>query len=322
MAPPFIDALDGLLSGQGWERDQALVEEVDQAAGEEPTLAAGAVMSLTPGAAPPDLERGGTGLRATGPYVVHGAWRNGDVTVLVEQNTDQAGVHDPVAVIAGNGYRSAVDPTDHDLLAAEVAAAAGDFSLHEARAARAALAAAGFTEDRSAGEWVRNGLRVTGLLLATLPALLVGRLLGLVWLLPPTVVTNATKKALLDAWYSGSAVGAPATHHFGLSTTTPAEDGTNVTEPSGGAAYARVAKTANTTEFPASTAADPTVKTNGTTITWPAATGSWGTVTHVTQHDAASAGNVKDFQPLGASQAISTGTTASIAASAWQSTLT
>jgi hypothetical protein len=244
------------------------------------------------------------------------------VTVVVEQNTDQAGTHDPVAIIDGPGYRVACDPADTDLVAAEAAAAGGDFSLHERRTLAAAMATAGFTEDKAKpGQWVRNGLRLGPLLLLALPGIIVGRLLGLTWLLPPGVVVNATKKAWLDAWYSATAIGAPATHHFGLSTSTPAEDGTSVTEPVGNA-YARVAKTNNSTEFPLSTAADPTVKTNGTTITWPTATGSWGTVTHCTQHDAASAGNVKDWQPLGASQAIGNGTTASIAASAWQSTLT
>jgi hypothetical protein len=325
MAPPYVDALDSVLSGLGAKADRKLRDRLDAEAGEQPELSVEGVSAQllgTPGSPPPPITRGGTGLRSTGPYEVHGAWRKGDVTVIVEQNTDQAGVHEPVAVVEGPNYRSACDPTDHDLLAAEVAAAAGDFSRHETRAARAALAAAGFTEDRaSPGTYVRNGLKVTGLLLATLPSLLLGRLLPLSWLLPPSVVTNATKKALLDAWYSAASIGAPATHHFGLSTSTPAEDGTNVTEPSGNG-YARVAKTANSTEFPLSTAADPTVKTNGTTITWPAATGSWGTVTHCTQHDAATAGNVKDWQALGASQAISNGTTASIAASSWQSTLT
>jgi hypothetical protein len=318
-----VDELAARLDGRGFAADSSARAALDEAAGTHPEYGEPTEAERAAGVAP-QMVRGGTGLRLTGPYEVHGvlASADGAVTVVVEQNTDQAGRHDPVAIIEGPGYRVAVDPRDVDLVEAEAAAASGDFSLHERRDTRAALLAAGFTEDRAKpGEFIRGALRVGPLLLLALPSLLLGRLLGLLWLLPPTVVTNATKKALLDAWYSAAALGAPSTHHFGLSTTTPAEDGSGVTEPVGNA-YARVAKTADSTNFPLSTAADPTIKSNGTVVTWPTATGSWGTVTHCTQHDAASAGNVKDWQALGASQAISNGTTASIAASAWQSTLT
>ena len=321
MATP-TDALADALKARGFKADNKLQARLDAEAGEQPTFGEPAAGARAMGASP-EMVRGGTGLRLTGPYEVLGAYSAGNgVTVVVEQNTDQAGTHDPVAIIDGPGYRSACDPADTDLVAAEAAAAGGDFSLHEQRELAAALGHAGFTEDRaSPGQFIRNGLRLGPLLLLALPSLILGRLLGLTWLLPPSVVTNTTKKALLDAWYSASALGAPATHHFGLSTTTPGEDGTGVTEPAGNA-YARVAKTADNTNFPAATAADPTNKTNGTVVTWPTATGSWGTVTHCTQHTASTAGSVTDFQPLGASQAISNGTTASLAASAWTSSLT
>ena len=319
----MFEALDEALRGLGFDDDPGRRAQLDAQAGEQPEFAEPTASARATGAAP-DMVRSGTGLRVTGPYELHRVWRsNNGVQVVVEQNTDQAGTHPPLAIIDGpGGWHTAADPTDVDLVLAEAAAAGGDMSRHTRRNTAAALRQAGFAEDRGhPGVWVRYGLRLGPLLLLMLPGLLLGRLWGLVAFAPPQVVTNATKKALLDAWYSAAAIGAPATHHFGLSTTTPAEDGTNVTEPSGNN-YGRFAMTANTTNFPLSTAADPTVKTNGTVITFPTASGSWGTVTHVTQHTASTAGSVTDWQALSAGQAISNGTTASIAASAWSSTLT
>ena len=68
----------------------------------------------------------------------------------------------------------------------------------------------------------------------------------------------------------------------GLSTADPTDDGSGLAEPSGNA-YARV-------EVPSSywgDAADGTIS-NTTAITFPRATGSWGTVTHVVIWDHAS----------------------------------
>jgi hypothetical protein len=310
------------LRGAGFKADKGLRDQLDREAGEPPEYEEPDADARAAGREP-RMVRGGTGLRMTGPYEVLGAWRKGDVTVVVEQNTDQAGPHDPVAVIDGpSGYRVACNPDDTDLLAAEVAAAGGDYSLHERRNAEAALRVAGFEPDQAkAGQWVRNGMRITLGLMLLLPGLLLARMLLVLGLVAPGIVTNATKKAWLDAWYSATAIGAPATHHFGLSTSTPAEDGTGVTEPSGNA-YARVAVTNNATNFPLSTAADLTLKRNGTVITFPAATGSWGTVTHSTVHTLATGGSVTDWQALSASQAIGSGTTASYAANAWESNLT
>jgi hypothetical protein len=321
-----MDQLAKALNGAGLKADKTLRERLDREAGEQPEYAEPAADARAAGGEP-QITRGGTGLRATGPYEVLGAWRKGEVSVVVEQNTDQAGTHEPVAVVDGpNGFRVACSPDDHDLLLAETAAAAGDFSHHERRNTEAALRRAGFEPDQAKpSQWVRNGFRITLGLLLLFPSLLIGRLLGLVWLVSPNIVSNATKKALLDAWYSAAALGAPATHYFGLSTTTPNEDGTGVTEPVANG-YARVAVTANTTNFALSTAADLTLKRNATVVTFPAATGSWGTVTYsvVLNHvsNAASATTVTDWQALSASQAIGNGTTASYAANAWESNLT
>jgi hypothetical protein len=87
-------------------------------------------------------------------------------------------------------------------------------------------------------------------------------------------------------------------------------------EPSGGA-YARVAVTNNATNFPAATAsADYYQKQNGTAITFPQASASWGTVAGFLLGDNATpgTGNVFAYGALNASQAISTNNQPSYAA--------
>lgn len=110
--------------------------------------------------------------------------------------------------------------------------------------------------------------------------------------------TNYLEGKLLDLVFGGAAFAAPTTLYFGLSTTAPAEDGTNITEPVGNA-YARVTKTNDLTNFPS---ANP--KLNGTDITFPEATGSWGTVTHWFVTDGT---NVLDSGALSASQTVGAG---------------
>lgn len=83
---------------------------------------------------------------------------------------------------------------------------------------------------------------------------------------------------LLDgAFGSARTADFPATVYLGLSTTLPSNTGTNITEPSG-AGYARVALTNNDTNFPDS--GSDRIKANGTVITYPQPTGSWGTVAY------------------------------------------
>lgn len=91
--------------------------------------------------------------------------------------------------------------------------------------------------------------------------------------------TSARERAIADSQFGGGATTwAPANWYVGLSTTTPANDGTGFTEPSGNA-YARVTMVNNATNFPPATTADGiTKKANGTKITWPNPTGPWGTL--------------------------------------------
>lgn len=114
----------------------------------------------------------------------------------------------------------------------------------------------------------------------------------------------------------------PATLYVALSTSTPTQTGSGVTEPSTGA-YARVSVANNTTNFVAASTqpANGQEQTNGAAITFPAATASWGTITYFGIYDAASAGNLLCFGALTTAQTIASGDTASFAAGSLTITL-
>lgn len=126
---------------------------------------------------------------------------------------------------------------------------------------------------------------------------------------------NRTAQALLNSLFGktsnfGALASAPVIH-VALSTTAPAEDGTGVTEPVGNG-YARVATAA--IDWNAATLADPSLVDNANVITFPEATGPWGTVTHAVLFDALTAGNVIGSGALGTSKSPTAGDTPSFAA--------
>ncbi len=92
---------------------------------------------------------------------------------------------------------------------------------------------------------------------------------------------------LLDHVWSNTAYVAPATLYVALSTADPLDDGSGLAEPVGNA-YARVAVPNNLTEWPAAAGGS---KTHANNITFPVATGAWGTITHFAVFDALTAGN-------------------------------
>lgn len=101
------------------------------------------------------------------------------------------------------------------------------------------------------------------------------------------------------------------TVYVGLSSTTPAASGTNVTEPSSGA-YARVA-TSGTTWNAASNGS----LTNAQAITFPTATADWlagANLTHAVLYDAASGGNFLGFSALATAKNCLNGDTLSLPA--------
>lgn len=121
--------------------------------------------------------------------------------------------------------------------------------------------------------------------------------------------TNFLELELLDHVLGNSAYPAPATVYVGLSTTAPLDDGSNFTEPVGGA-YARVAVTNNLTNWPAAVSG---TKQNGTTVTFAEATLAWGLISHVGIFDAPSGGNLLMKGALSAPRNIEIGDVAQFA---------
>lgn len=115
---------------------------------------------------------------------------------------------------------------------------------------------------------------------------------------------------ILDHVLGGGDYTRPATVYVALFASGVDDTGDGV-EVSGGN-YARVAVTNNATNWPAASGGQ---KSNGTAITFPAATASWGTVLAWGIFDAASGGNLLYYGTLAANKTISTGDTASFAAS-------
>jgi hypothetical protein len=124
-----------------------------------------------------------------------------------------------------------------------------------------------------------------------------------------TVVVTAEKNAQLDDIFS-------ATTYWALSTTTPAADGTNVTEPVGNG-YIRATVTAASMAAAAAGAID-----NSVVITFPEATGSWGTVTYVLVYDVASGGTPRYAISLTVAKLISSGEIPRFAISAFDLSIT
>ena len=121
-------------------------------------------------------------------------------------------------------------------------------------------------------------------------------------------ISDYLENKLLDHVFGATSYSAPATLYVALSTTTPTDSG-NVTEPTSGA-YARVAVTNNTTNWPNASSGS---KSNGVAITFPQATALWGTLTHFVIYDAASNGNMIGFGALGASRTVDFGDVPSFA---------
>jgi hypothetical protein len=95
----------------------------------------------------------------------------------------------------------------------------------------------------------------------------------------------------------------PEAHlHLGLSTTTPTDTGTNVTEPSGGS-YARQQVTNGATFWATATAGNAD---NLAAVVYPEASAAWGTITYMVCWDAAEA-NVLWYGALTAQKVIGSG---------------
>jgi len=120
------------------------------------------------------------------------------------------------------------------------------------------------------------------------------------------------ENALLDGVIGGTAFTKPSPVYVALFTdtnTSNQRDAGTVTEVSGNS-YARVSVTNNATNFPNAASGS---KSNGTTIAFPTASGSWGTVTAFGIYDASSAGNLLLWGDLTVSKTVTSGDTLSFA---------
>ena len=113
------------------------------------------------------------------------------------------------------------------------------------------------------------------------------------------------RNVVLDAIFGS---GTPATIYCALFTVTPDHTGGG-TEVSGGS-YARAAITNDTAHFPAASGGS---QANGEVITYPAATGDWGTVVAFAYFDAPTSGNLIGFGAIGTPADVPSGSVAQFA---------
>ena len=109
--------------------------------------------------------------------------------------------------------------------------------------------------------------------------------------------SNFLENALINAVLRNTTYTSPATVYVSLYTSDPTDADTG-TEVSGGS-YARTAVTMG--------APSNGVSTNSADVTFPTATASWGTVSHIGIHDASTAGNLLFHTPLDTSKTIDSG---------------
>lgn len=107
------------------------------------------------------------------------------------------------------------------------------------------------------------------------------------------------ENALIKEILNGINFAAPSSVYIALSTANPLDDASGLAEPSGNG-YARVQVTAGFTVTGGAAV-------NAASIEFPAATGSWGTITHFAIFDASSGGNMLVYGALTSSIAVAAG---------------
>lgn len=109
-------------------------------------------------------------------------------------------------------------------------------------------------------------------------------------------LSNYGEGALLDHLFGLAAMTQP-TLYIAVSTADPTEAGTGTAEPIGNG-YARI------TTAPTDWSRTGNIVDNVTELSFPEATGTWGTLTHIAIYDALTAGNMIAYAVLGTSKAI------------------
>lgn len=133
--------------------------------------------------------------------------------------------------------------------------------------------------------------------------------------------TNAEELELLDARLGSES---PASYWLGLSSTTPSDDGSNITEPDDGN-YSRVEVPNDAETFSAaSTVGGVGTKVNAVTLALPTASGDWlegADLTHWVLFDDAEAGAARYVGELDTPKPVLAGDTPSFAPGALKITL-
>jgi len=119
--------------------------------------------------------------------------------------------------------------------------------------------------------------------------------------------------ALLNHTFKNAAFTQPTNLYVALMTAAPADDatGSTITEPSGNG-YARV----NHNVWAVATVGTDTSAKNTGAITFPTATGLWGTISHFAICDAATVGNMLAYGTLTTAKQVTTDDTPSFASEA------
>ena len=110
-------------------------------------------------------------------------------------------------------------------------------------------------------------------------------------------LSNYLENALLDHVLRSTSYTSPTTVYVGLYTSDPGDDNSG-TEVSGGS-YARQTLSVTT--------ASEGVVTSSADVTFPQATGNWGTISHIGLLDAVTSGNLLMHTPLTTTKLIETG---------------
>ena len=123
--------------------------------------------------------------------------------------------------------------------------------------------------------------------------------------------SNYLENALINAVLRNTSYTSPTTVYVALFTSDPTDAGSG-TEVSGGS-YARTSVTFGSPSNG--------VTTSNADCTFPQATASWGTVTHIGLHDASTSGNLLFHTPLDTSKTIDSGNIFKIASGSLTVTL-
>ena len=114
-----------------------------------------------------------------------------------------------------------------------------------------------------------------------------------------SAASDYTENLALEWLLTSNSATRPTAWYLGLHTGSPADDDSGANEVSGGS-YARQSVAFSVTDDTAS---------NSATITFPAATASWGTISHISVYDASTAGNLLFHGAVTTSKTIESGDT-------------